>query len=71
MDITLIQLPHAIYAACFVFHNFCELQHATISEDCIAETIAYDREFQLVVEKIDMPLQAIMKLLAKDLERTL
>ena len=50
MDIKLIHLPHVIYA-CFVLHNFCEVQQEKNGEDCIAETIAYDKEFQPVLEK--------------------
>ena len=50
MDINLIHLPRVIYA-CFVLHNFCEMQQEKIGEDCIAETIAYDREFQPVLQR--------------------
>ena len=50
MDIKLIYLPHVIYA-CFVLYNFCEMQQEKIGEDCIAETIAYDMEFQPVLQR--------------------
>ena len=45
MDINLMELPHIIYA-CFVLHNFCELNNERISEDKVSSTIDYDREFQ-------------------------
>ena len=50
MDINLIHLLHVIYA-CFVLHNFCEMQQEKIGEGCIAETIAYDRGFQPVLQR--------------------
>ena len=45
MDINLMELPHIIYA-CFVLHNFCELNNERISEDKVSSAIDYDREFQ-------------------------
>ena len=44
-DINLMELPHIIYA-CFVLHNFCELNNERISEDKVSSAIDYDREFQ-------------------------
>ena len=44
-DISLMELPHIIYA-CFVLHNFCELNNERISEDKVSSAIDYDREFQ-------------------------
>ena len=45
MDINLMELPHIIYA-CFVLHNFCELNNERLSEDKVSPTIDYDREFK-------------------------
>ena len=45
MDINLMELPHIIYA-CFVLHNFCELNNERIPEDKVSSAIDYDREFQ-------------------------
>ena len=45
MDINSAELPYVIYA-CFVLHNFCELQNEKVGEDDMARAVAYDREFQ-------------------------
>ena len=45
MGINLMELPHTIYA-CFVLHNFCELNNERISQDKVSSAIDYDREFQ-------------------------
>ena len=45
MDINLEELPHVIYA-CFVLHNFCELNNEALSDDIIRNTITYDRASQ-------------------------
>ena len=45
MDINLMELPHIIYA-CFVLHNFCELNNERIPEDKVSSAVDYDREFQ-------------------------
>ena len=45
MDINLDDLPNVIYA-CFVLHNFCEMNGETIGENNVQSTIAYDRDFQ-------------------------
>ena len=39
------KLPFAIYT-CFVLYNFCELNSEAISEESVASTMNYDREFQ-------------------------
>ena len=43
MDINLDELPHAIYA-CFVLHNFCEMNNESISEEHVQSEI--DQQFQ-------------------------
>ncbi len=48
MDINLDELPYVIYA-CFVLHNFCELNNERIGEDKVATAVDYDRNFQPVV----------------------
>ncbi len=48
MDINLDELPYVIYA-CFVLHNFCELNNERIGEDKVATAVDYDRSFQPVV----------------------
>ena len=45
MDINLDDLPSVIYA-CFVLHNYCELNNEKISEEHVKTAIHYDREFQ-------------------------
>lgn len=45
MDINLIDLPYVIYA-CFVLHNFCEVNKEPINEEAVRMSINYDREFQ-------------------------
>ena len=45
MDINIDELPFVIYA-CFVLHNFCELNGESIGENAVQNAIAYDREFQ-------------------------
>lgn len=45
MDINSADLPFVIYA-CFVLHNFCELQNENIGDDDVARAVDYDREFQ-------------------------
>ena len=48
MDVNLHDLPYVIYA-CFVLHNICELNHETICEDQVQQTVHYDKIFQLPV----------------------
>ena len=45
MDINIDDLPYVIYA-CFVLHNFCELNHKSVSEANVRRTVDYDRQFQ-------------------------
>jgi len=45
MDINLEDLPQVIYA-CFVLHNFCELNQEGISEETMRRAMTYDRESQ-------------------------
>ena len=45
MDINIDDLPYVIYA-CFVLHNFCELNHESVSEDNVRRAVDYDRQFQ-------------------------
>ena len=45
MDINLSDLPSVIYA-CFVLHNFCEMNNESVAETRIQGAIDYDREFQ-------------------------
>lgn len=45
MDINIDDLPYVIYA-CFVLHNFCELNHKSVSEDNVRRALDYDRQFQ-------------------------
>ena len=48
MDINLYDLPNVIYA-CFVLHNFCEVNDDTISDDMTQTAMAYDQQFQEMV----------------------
>ena len=44
MEINLDNLPHVIYA-CFVLHNFCEMNNESISEERVQSAIDYDQQF--------------------------
>ena len=58
MDINLYDLPNVIYA-CFVLHNFCEVNDDTISDDMTQKgKMAYDQQFQEVVLRRPMKLKA-------------
>ena len=45
MDININDLPHVIYA-CFVLHNFCEINYESLSEERVQASINCDRAFQ-------------------------
>ena len=45
MDIIINNLPYVIYA-CFVLHNFCEINGESVSDSTVQRAITYDREFQ-------------------------
>lgn len=48
MDINIDDLPYGIYA-CFVLHNFCEINNERIGEDKVTTAINYDRSFQPIL----------------------
>ena len=48
MDINMDELPCVIYA-CFVLHNYCEINNEKIGEEKVSSAIDYDREFQPAV----------------------
>lgn len=45
MDINLDDLPFVIYA-CFVLHNYCEMNKEPVDEHKVSAAIHYDRDFQ-------------------------
>lgn len=45
MDINIDNLPLVIYA-CFVLHNFCEMNNELVHEESVRSTIQYDQDFQ-------------------------
>ena len=45
MDINLDDLSNVIYA-CFVLHNYCELNDEFVNEKSVKSAVCYDREFQ-------------------------
>lgn len=45
MDINIDDLPRVIHA-CFVLHNFCEINNDHVQQEDIDRAIQYDREFQ-------------------------
>lgn len=45
MDINLDELPFVIYA-CFVLHNYCEMNNECVSEDRVRSSLSYDHLFQ-------------------------
>lgn len=44
MDINILDLPNVIYA-CFVLHNYCELNES-VNEETVRSALSYDQEFQ-------------------------
>ena len=42
IDVGLVFVPSIVYA-CFVLHNFCEMQNMTIEDDAVARQVACDR----------------------------
>ena len=47
MDINIDDLPFVIYA-CFVLHNYCEMNGESVNEEKVQSAIAYERDFQPV-----------------------
>ena len=45
MDITIMDLPSVMYA-CFVLHNYCELNNKTLLNERIESAIHNERESQ-------------------------
>lgn len=45
MDINIAQLPTVIYA-CFILHNYCELNGEELPADCVENVRNYDRHHQ-------------------------
>ena len=45
MDINIADLPYVIYA-CFVLHNYCELEREPLTDEDITRAVEYKREFQ-------------------------
>ena len=45
VDINLYDMPYVIYA-CFVLHNFCEINNVSVNEETVRSAITYDRQFQ-------------------------
>ena len=45
MNINLDELPAVIYA-CFVLHNYCELNKESINEEMVRTSFCYDHEFR-------------------------
>ena len=45
MDVNIDDLPYVIYA-CFVLHNFCEVNKEFVSDDRVRSSLIYDRYFQ-------------------------
>ena len=45
ININLYDMPHVIYA-CFVLHNFCEVNNDSVNEETVRSTITYERQFQ-------------------------
>lgn len=45
LDINIEELPFVVYA-CFVLHNFCEVNNESIGEELVAAAVNYDKEFQ-------------------------
>ena len=48
MDINIDDLPHVIYA-CFVLHNFCEINKELFGQECVDSGMKYERESQPAV----------------------
>ena len=48
MDINIDDLPHVIHA-CFVLHNFCEINKELLAQEYVDSGMKYEREFQPAV----------------------
>ena len=45
IDLKLEHVPQIIYA-CFVLHNFCEINRVAMDDECVQRQIQYDRQMQ-------------------------
>ena len=45
MDINIDELPNVIYA-CFVSHNFCEMNNEVVNVERVRSYVNYERDFQ-------------------------
>uniref|UniRef100_A0A1X7U622 DDE Tnp4 domain-containing protein n=1 Tax=Amphimedon queenslandica TaxID=400682 RepID=A0A1X7U622_AMPQE len=45
MDINMSDLPNVIYA-CFVVHNYCELNNESVHKESVRSAVTYDQQFQ-------------------------
>uniref|UniRef100_A0A1X7VET4 DDE Tnp4 domain-containing protein n=1 Tax=Amphimedon queenslandica TaxID=400682 RepID=A0A1X7VET4_AMPQE len=45
IDIKMSNLPNVIYA-CFVLHNYCELNNESVHEESVRSAVTYDQQFQ-------------------------
>jgi hypothetical protein len=47
MDINIDELPQVIHA-CFILHNFCEMNNDVLVQECVNRGLQYEKEFQPV-----------------------
>lgn len=67
MDINLDELPHVIYA-CFVLHNFCELNNEKLGEEKVATAIDYMISISSLLWSQTITQETVMRTKGKTLE---
>ena len=60
MNINLLDLPTVVYA-CFVLHNFCELNKERISDEQVRSAVEYDQQTQPIDERFVGPANEVGK----------
>ena len=60
MDINLLDLPTVVYA-CFVLHNFCEINKERISDEQVRSAVEYNQQTQPIDERFVGPVNEVGK----------
>lgn len=64
MDINIDDLPFVVYA-CFVLHNYCEMNGESVNEEKVQSAIAYERDFQSVTTSRETEGKKVRRTLTK------
>lgn len=59
-DINLLDLPTVVYA-CFVLHNFCEINKERISDEQVRSAVEYEQQIQPIDERFVGPVNEVGK----------